>query len=95
MYKEVLEKHGITQTAEDTLKVLTYEVGNLHKIDMYIKRFGQAGYLGERKVELADAITMICLMIEQNGFSVEELTKVGFERFDHRMSEVKAKGISK
>ncbi len=89
MYKEILEENNVTQTPELTLSILTYEVGKLHQILVYRGRFGKAGYLGEERVELGDALTMIKLLIEQKGHDISVLEKEGLERFKYRIGEVK------
>lgn len=94
MYKEVVEKAGIKQSVEKTSRILTYELGGVHKILIYIEQFGQAGYLGELKLECSDLYTMVCLICEQLGYDLEEIRTIGFERFQHRVEEVKAKGLS-
>lgn len=89
MYKEILEKHGVAQTAEFTLSILTYEVGKLHQLKVYIERFGEAGYIGDEEIELGDVITMAKLLAEQRGYLPDVLEREGLERFDHRISEVR------
>lgn len=89
MYKEILEKHNVEQTPEFTLSILTYEVGKLHQLKVYMERFGRTGYIGDERIELGDTITMAKLLAEQKGYNPEELEKEGLERFDHRISEVK------
>lgn len=95
MYKEVLEKHHVKQTPEFTLSILTYEVGKLHQLFVYKIRFGEAGYIGDERMELGDVITMACLYAEQKGYNPDELKIEGLERFDHRMSEVKKKELER
>ena len=88
MYKEVLTAHGVKQTSEFTARVLSHEIGDVHKLLIYIERFGNAGYLGDLKIACADTLTMIGLLSEQLGYEVEELERIGLERFNDRMKEV-------
>ena len=88
MYKEVLEEKGIKQTEDFTLSVLSYEIGKLHQIKVYKERFGSSGFIGDEEAELGDALTQICLLIEQKGFSIDKCRVEGFERFQHRIQEV-------
>ena len=88
MYKEILEKHGVKQTPEFTARVLSYEIGDIHKILIYMERFGNTGYLGELKLACADIVTQINLFSEQNSFNLEDLKIIGLERFDYRIGEV-------
>jgi len=93
MYKEILEKYGIKQTPEFTLSILTYEVGKLHQLRVYMERFGKTGYIGDERVELGDIITMARLLAEQKGYLPEELEKEGLDRFGFRISEVKKREL--
>lgn len=92
MYKEVLESNKVNQSPELTLKILTYEVGKLNQIDVYIERFGKAGFIGDRRIELSDVITQAKLYAEQLGLDPNELELEGLERFKFRVKEV-AKGV--
>ena len=89
MYKEVLERYNVEQTLEFTLSILTYEVGKLHQLNVYSKRFGTTGFIGDTRAELGDIITMAKLYAEQKGWDPAELEKEGLERFDLKISEVK------
>jgi len=85
MYQEHLT---VTQTAEFTARVLTYEIGDIHKLMIYKERFGPRGYLGELKIALADARTMLNLLSEQLGYTdLQELDQIGLERFIERIKE--------
>ena len=84
MYKEHLT---IPQSPEFTARVLSYEVGDITKLMVYRERFGKTGYLGEMKIALADALTMVHLLIEQEGHDIEDLKNIGLERFIYRMKE--------
>ena len=95
MYKEILEKHSVEQTAEFTLSILTYEVGKLHQIKVYKERFGTAGFIGDEEIELGDTITMARLLAEQKGYDLPKLEREGLARFDKRISEVKKAEIEK
>ena len=76
MYKEVLKRHGVTQTSEFTQKILMYECGKLCQIEIYRERFGKSGYVGEYSRELSDVITMLFLLGEQRGEAdVEDLER--------------------
>ena len=90
-YIGVLEKNKVSQTPELTLKILTYEVGKLNQIDVYTERLGEAGYIGDRRLELGDTLTMISLLIEQRGYKVSKLKEEGLKRFSDRIKEVARK----
>lgn len=95
MYKEILEKHNVKQTAGFTLSILTYEVGKLHQIKVYKERFGTTGFIGDEEVELGDTITMARLLAEQKGYNLSKLEEDGLKRFDERISEVEKKEIER
>ena len=95
MYKEVLERHGVEQSPDFTLTILTSEVGKLHSFKYNKARFGDVGYLGDERIELGDTITMVKLLSEQKGYDPSELEKEGLERFDYRISEVKKKELER
>lgn len=95
MYIEVLEKHEVKQTPELTQKILTYEVGKLWQIDVYMERLGSAGYIGDRRRELQDVLTMASLLIEQEGHDLEEERQLGLITFDDRIAEVKKKELER
>lgn len=89
MYKEILEASGNEQTQELTLKILTYEVGKINQIDVYMMRFGKTGFVGDKRTEMGDVLTMISLLIEQEGYSLEEVKQEGISRFKERMQNVR------
>ena len=94
MYKEVVDEANIKQPVEKTSRIATYELGDIHKILVYIEQFGTAGYLGELKLAHADLTTMVGLLGEQLGYDLNEQRDIGFECFCHRIAEVKKAGLS-
>ena len=88
-YTKVLEEAIVEQTPEFTARVLSYEIGDIHKLLIYRERFGSTGYLGDLQMACADAKTMVNLLSEQLGYNLEELKRLGLERFIYRMQEVK------
>ena len=86
MYKELLT---LPQSPEFTARILSYEVGDIHKLMIYAERFGSSGYIGDLKVACADTITMISLLSEQLGYDLNELNFLGIERLKDRMKECK------
>ena len=78
MYKEHLK---VEQPPEYTSRILVYEVGDIVKCLVYIDRHGKLGYVGETKISLADASAMLKLLIEQLGYNLEEVEKLGYDRY--------------
>jgi hypothetical protein len=85
MYREELT---VEQLPEYTLRVLTYEIGDIHKIIIHTERLGRAGYLGEMQAASGDAMTMLNLFCEQENFDIEETRQLGFTRFQERMAQL-------
>lgn len=92
MYKELLILYEVEQTPEFTARVLSYEIGDIHKLLIYKERFGSTGYLGDLKMACADTLTMISLLSEQFEYDLGELKEIGLERFKYRMQESSSKG---
>ena len=87
-YLSVLRESGVSQTPEFTSRVLSYSIGDIHKLMIYIERFGSAGYLGDLKIACADAHTQVCLLSEQLGYTTDEIREIGINRLKHRLEEV-------
>jgi len=85
MYKEFLL---VPQEPELTARVLTYEIGDIHKCMIYLERFGKTGYHGELSRALADSHLMLGLLTEQLGFNIEELVSVGLINFKERQEQL-------
>ena len=80
MYKEHLGE-GVHQPPEYTARILSYEVGDIHKCMIYMDRHGRTGYVGETSVALADASAMLKLLTEQLGFDLADTERLGYERY--------------
>jgi hypothetical protein len=75
------EKVKVNQPPEYTARILSYEVGDIHKCMIYMDRHGTLGYIGETKVALADAYAMLQLLTEQLGYDNKEIQELAWERF--------------
>ena len=80
------------QTSDETLHVMTYELGHLVELHHKSKRYGPQGYLGDAKKEMADLISMCRMYCEQKGWNFDELMKSGEESYLERMEDLRKHG---
>jgi hypothetical protein len=88
-----LENSVNNQTEEETLLVLTYELGQVIKLHHYSKRYGETGYQEDMKCEMGDILSMCRMFCEQRKWNFEELIKLGEEHYIERMDDLKKYGI--
>ena len=81
------------QTTEETLLVLTYEVGNVIRNFFYDKRYGTAGYKDNMKTELSDVISMVRMLCELEGWNFEELMRFGEQHYLERQEDLREYGM--
>ena len=100
---EVTELRGVfsfvqsdvaNQTSDETLHVMTYELGSLIAHHHKTKRYGEQGYLGSDKKELAGLVSMCRMYCEQRGWDFDELIEFGEEDYLERMKDLKKYGVS-
>lgn len=89
-------EHDVSkQTPDETLHVMTYELGRLIEHYHKGKRYGEQGYLGSARKELAGIASMCRMYSEQRGWNFEELLKLGEEDYLERMEDIRRHGIQK
>ena len=81
------------QTPEFTAQMLSYEVGDIHKLMAYQERFGSGNYQGDLKTACAVAQSLIKLLSEQFGYDPGELEELGLECLKKRMKEIEKKRV--
>lgn len=81
------------QTPDETLHVMTYELGRLAEHHHKGKRYGEQGYLGSAKKELAGLVSMCRMYCEQRGWSFDELIALGEEDYLERQKDLTKHGI--
>ena len=87
-------KHDVTnQTSDETLHILTYNLGGLIECYHKSKRYGEKGYVGLAKKQMADLISMCRYYCEQKGWNFDELMRFGEEAYLERMEDLKEHGI--
>jgi NTP pyrophosphatase (non-canonical NTP hydrolase) len=81
------------QTPDETLMIMTYELGMVVRQHMYAKRYGKEGHFEDQFVELGDVISMARMFCEQNGKSFEAVIRLGEEHYKERMDDLRRYGI--
>lgn len=85
LFEALTQHHGNKEPLQDTVSVLSYEVGRMMEHTIFLK-WGQADVgeslarMGFFKSELMDAITVIYLICESIGVNFEEMRDLGFEK---------------
>ena len=84
-----------TQSKEQTLLVLTYELGKLIEYNHKANIYGATGYYcdANQQKEASDIISMLRMYCEQKGWNFEDLIKLGEEAYMDRMNDIKKYGI--
>lgn len=85
-----------TITPRETLNILVYETaGDINKALHYATRYPKERnlYLAEAKKATAQAISMLRMFCEQNGWNFEELASFGEEDYLEKMQDLKKYGI--
>lgn len=78
-------RKGKPEPVSETLNVLMYEIGDLHKALTYSRFYPEfeIAYRAEARAALADAIAQLELLAETLKFDWEELRELGDQRFLH------------
>ena len=82
----------VPQSPDETLHVLTYNLGSLIECHHKSKRYGK-GYVELGKKQMADLISMCRYYCEQKGWNFNELMSLGEEAYLERMKDLKKYGI--
>ena len=80
------------QTSDETLHVMTYNLGGLVEVHHKSKRCGEKGYVGLAKKQMSDLISMCRMYCEQKGWNFDELMRFGEEAYLERMEDLKKYG---
>jgi hypothetical protein len=83
------------QDASETLRVLTYEVGDMNKVMHYRTRYSQEkmGYIGELRKATSQAISMLRMFCEQQKWDFEELADFGEKDYLDKMQDLRKHGL--
>lgn len=84
------------QTPEQTLLVLTYELGKVIEYNYKARVYGVVGYYcdANQRKEMADLISMARMYCQQKGWDFEELMRLGEEAYLERMEDIRKYGKS-
>lgn len=88
-------KHAVGyQSPEQTLLILTYEVGKVIEYSHKAIIYGAQGYYSDanQQKEMSDVISMTRYYCELRGWDYEELKKLGEEAYLERMEDIKKYG---
>lgn len=82
------------QTPEQTLLILTYELGKVIEYYHKAKVYGAAGYycVENQQKEMADLISMCRMYCEQRGWDFYGLMKFGEVAYLERMEDIRKYG---
>lgn len=82
------------QTLDETLHVMTAELGKVIEYYHKAKRYGETCYYSQamQQKELADLISMCRMYCEQRGWDFESLIKLGEEAYIERQEDLRKHG---
>jgi len=84
------------QTTEQTLLVLTYELGKVIEYNHKARIYGATAYYSDtnQQKEMSDLISMVRYYCEQKGWNFEGLVRHGEECYLERMEDIRNYGLS-
>lgn len=76
-----VEKWGKDEDSIHQLPILTYELGDLARGLIYMKRYPDKadGYRGEAKLGMADLLAQCIVLCEREGWDFDEILELGIE----------------
>lgn len=89
-----VESDVTNQTPDETLHVMTYNLGGLVEAHHKAKRYGEKGYNALGKKQMADLISTCRYYCEQRSWDFDELMKLGEEAYLERMEDLRKHGKS-
>ena len=83
------------QTPDETLRVLTYEVGDMNKAVHYAARYpaDRNAYQPELKNAAMQAISMLRMFCEQKGWKFDNLMRDGEINYLEKMDDIRRHGL--
>lgn len=90
-----VESDVSNQTPDETLHVMTYELGKVVEYHHKSKRYGATAYYSDanQQKEMSDLISMCRMYCEQKGWNYERLMSCGEESYLERMKDIREHGI--
>lgn len=85
------------QSPEQTLMILTYELGKVIEYNFKAKIYGETAYYSDenQQKEMSDLISMSRYYCELKGWNFQDLMRLGEEGYCERMEDIKQYGIKK
>ncbi len=86
---------GVEQTLDETLHVLTYELGKVIEYYHKAKRYGATNYycVENQQKEVSDLISMTRYYCEQRGWDYNALTLLGEQAYLERQDDLRQYGL--
>ena len=83
------------QTVSETLSILSYETGDMHKCCVYSSRYpkDRNAYQPELKKATAQAISMLRMFCEQQKWDFEEVAAFGEHDYVDKMNDIRKCGL--
>lgn len=88
-----LDTSATPQTLDETLHVLTYELGKVVYCHHYAKRYGPKGYETDMKAHTANMISMVRMVCEHKSWDFAELKQFGEDHYLERQDDLKKYGL--
>ncbi len=84
------------QSPEQTLLILTYELGKLIEYNHKARIYGETAYYSDanQQKEMSDLISMARYYCEMKGWDFSALTQYGEECYLERMEDIRKHGLS-
>jgi len=82
-------------SSDETLRILTYEVGDMNKLMHYMSRYpkDKIGYHGDLKSKVSCALSMLRMFIEQYQWNFDEIAEMGEQLYLERMQDIRKHGL--
>ena len=84
-----LETSATPQTLDETLMILTYELGKVIYCYHYAKRYGPKSYEALMKQNMQNVISMSRMVCEHKGWDYEALKLAGEEHYAERQADLR------
>lgn len=93
---DFVKQSATPQTSDETLDILIYETaGDMNKLRHRARRYPveRNAYLGDLKIESADALSMLRMYYQQMSWDLYEMARLGEEHYLERMQDIRLLGL--
>jgi hypothetical protein len=77
----------------DTVRILTYNVGVVNHSYHYAKLFGRKGQIAEMKLAVADSVSMLRMLCEQEGWNFDDVIVMGEEHYLEQQQIIRSRRL--